>query len=107
MKGYGKIEHARECDGVVIVDAPDDTAATAPGHLQATRTTRLFTVEEAMEAKAEAPAAVVGLAGQVCQARGRGRRGGNRHARRRDRRHVAARSLPGSDSPAQVRRPVS
>ena len=65
MKGYGKIEHARECDGVVIVDAPDDTAATAPGHLQATRTTRLFTVEEAMEAKAEAPAAVVGLAGVI------------------------------------------
>ena len=46
-----------EYDGVVLIEAPDDTAAngavlafTAPGHLKATRTTRLFTVEEAMEA---------------------------------------------------------
>lgn len=49
--------HFGEYDGIVIVEAPDDTAVnaaviavTAPGHLKATRTTRLFTVEETMEA---------------------------------------------------------
>ncbi len=53
--------HFGEYDGVGIVEAPDDTAAnaavialTAPGHLKATRTTRLFTVEETMEAMRKA-----------------------------------------------------
>ena len=46
-----------EYDGVVIVELPDDTtamafvlAATAPGHLRATKTTRLMPPEEAMQA---------------------------------------------------------
>ena len=46
-----------EYDGVVIYEAPDDTTASAismvaatPGHLKASHTTRLFTVEETMEA---------------------------------------------------------
>lgn len=50
-----------EYDGVVLVDAPDDVTATAvvlaavaPGHLRATRTTRLMTVEEGMEAMRKA-----------------------------------------------------
>jgi uncharacterized protein with GYD domain len=50
-----------EYDGVVLVEAPDDATATAmviaagaPGHLKATRTTRLMTVEEAMEAMRKA-----------------------------------------------------
>lgn len=53
--------HFGEYDGVVILEAPDDTAAnaaviavTTPGHLKATRTTRLFTVEETMEAMRKA-----------------------------------------------------
>lgn len=48
--------HFGEYDGMVLYEAPDDTtanaiivAAIAPGHLKATRTTRLFSVEEAME----------------------------------------------------------
>lgn len=46
-----------EYDGVVLSEAPDDTtamavaiAAVTPGHLKAIRTTKLFTVEETMEA---------------------------------------------------------
>jgi uncharacterized protein with GYD domain len=53
--------HFGEYDGVAILEAPDDAAAnaaviavTTPGHLKATRTTRLFTVEEAMEAMRKA-----------------------------------------------------
>ena len=52
-----------EYDGVVISDAPDDTtaaaaaiAAVAPGHLKAIKTTRLFTVEETLEALRKAGA---------------------------------------------------
>ncbi len=55
--------HLGEYDGVGILEAPDDAAAnaavialTAPGHLKATRTTRLFTVEETMEAMRKAGA---------------------------------------------------
>lgn len=55
--------HFGEFDGFAILEAPDDVAAsaaviavTAPGHLKATRTTRLFTVEEAMEAMRKAGA---------------------------------------------------
>jgi uncharacterized protein with GYD domain len=50
-----------EYDGVLIFEAPDDTTATAvilaasaPGHLKATKTTRLLTVEETMEAMRKA-----------------------------------------------------
>jgi uncharacterized protein with GYD domain len=46
-----------EYDGHVIVEAPDDTtvmafiiAAITPGHLRATKTTRLYTPAEAVEA---------------------------------------------------------
>jgi uncharacterized protein with GYD domain len=46
-----------EYDGVGLFEAPDDTAATAvamavvtPGHIKAIKTTKLFTVEETMEA---------------------------------------------------------
>jgi uncharacterized protein with GYD domain len=46
-----------EYDGVVFAELPDDKAAIAivlaavsPGHLKANKTTRLFTVEETMEA---------------------------------------------------------
>lgn len=46
-----------EYDGVVLFEAPDDRAATAvavaaaaAGHLKAIKTTKLFTVEETMEA---------------------------------------------------------
>lgn len=53
-----------EYDGVVLVEAPDDTTATAmviaavsPGHVKATRTTRLMSVEEAMEAMRKAGSA--------------------------------------------------
>jgi uncharacterized protein with GYD domain len=49
--------HFGDYDGVAIVDAPDDTAATAaviavtaPGHLRATKTTRLMSVEEVLDA---------------------------------------------------------
>jgi uncharacterized protein with GYD domain len=45
-----------EYDGVVMVEAPDDTAASAAvlaavtaGHLKTIRTTKLFTVQETME----------------------------------------------------------
>jgi uncharacterized protein with GYD domain len=50
-----------EYDGVLLVDLPSDTAATAfvlaasrPGHVKATRTTRLMTVDETMEAMKQA-----------------------------------------------------
>jgi uncharacterized protein with GYD domain len=46
-----------EYDGVVLAEAPDDNAALAtaiaavtPGHVKAIKTTKLFTVEETMEA---------------------------------------------------------
>ena len=46
-----------EWDGVVVVEAPDDTTVTAAivaalgaGHLRASNTTRLFTAQEMMEA---------------------------------------------------------
>lgn len=45
-----------EYDGIVLLEAPDDTAANAislaavtPGHLKAIKTTKLFTVEETIE----------------------------------------------------------
>ncbi len=48
-------------DGVALIEAPDDAtaaatimAAAAPGHLKATRTTRLIPVTEAMEAMKKA-----------------------------------------------------
>jgi len=48
-------------DGVALYEAPDDTTATAiamvagsPGHLKASHTTKLFTVEETMEAMRKA-----------------------------------------------------
>ena len=50
-----------EYDGVVIVELPDDVsamgfvlAATSPGHLRATKTTRLMPPEEAMQAMQKA-----------------------------------------------------
>ena len=50
-----------EYDGVVILEMPDDAsamafvlAATAPGHLRTTRTTRLMPPEEAMQAMQKA-----------------------------------------------------
>jgi len=46
-----------EYDGVVLAELPDDIsaiatslAAVAPGHIKAIKTTKLFTVEETMEA---------------------------------------------------------
>ncbi len=54
-----------EYDAVVIWEAPDNAAsmtavlaAIAPGHLKASKTTVLFTVEEAMEAMGKAGAIV-------------------------------------------------
>jgi uncharacterized protein with GYD domain len=54
-----------EYDGIVIYEAPDETtasavvlAAVAPGHLKATKTTVLFSVEQAMEAMAKVGAIV-------------------------------------------------
>lgn len=48
-------------DGVIINEAPDDVTAAAvilaaisPGHVKTTKTTRLLTVEEAMEAMRKA-----------------------------------------------------
>ncbi len=50
-----------EYDGVALYEAPDDMTATAismaavsPGHLKASHTTKLFTVEETMEAMRKA-----------------------------------------------------
>lgn len=46
-----------EFDGVVLLEPPDDVAATAavlaalgPGHIKSSRTTRLMTIEEGTEA---------------------------------------------------------
>ncbi len=54
-----------EYDGVVIFEAPDAItcmgailAAIAPGHLRSTKTTVLFTMDEAMEAMGKAGAMV-------------------------------------------------
>lgn len=53
-----------EYDVVIIGELPDDTTATAvalaaisPGHLKAFKTTKLFTVEETMEAMRKAGSA--------------------------------------------------
>ena len=53
-----------EYDGVVVLEAPDDTtamaamlAAVAPGHLRATRTSRLISPSEAVEAMRRAQGA--------------------------------------------------
>jgi uncharacterized protein with GYD domain len=50
-----------EYDGIVLSEAPDDTTATAivmaavsAGHIKAVKTTKLFTVEETMEAMRKA-----------------------------------------------------
>jgi uncharacterized protein with GYD domain len=50
-----------EYDGVVLFEAPDDTSAAAavmavltPGHVRTTKTTKLLTVEEMMEALGKA-----------------------------------------------------
>jgi len=50
-----------EYDGVVLFEAPDDDAALAtsiaavsPGHVKAIKTTKLFTVEETMQAMRKA-----------------------------------------------------
>ena len=50
-----------EYDGVVLADLPDDIsaiatslAAVSPGHVKAIKTTKLFTVEETMEAMRKA-----------------------------------------------------
>ncbi len=56
--------HFGEYDGSLIFEAPDDTAAnalviaaTAPGHVKATRTTRLMTPAEAVAAMRKAQSA--------------------------------------------------
>jgi uncharacterized protein with GYD domain len=53
--------HFGDYDGVVILEAPDDSTALAwviavhaPGHLKTTKTTRLFTVAETMESMRKA-----------------------------------------------------
>src|SRR2546422_11063736 len=53
--------HFGDFDGTAIVEAPDDTtafaavlAAVTPGHIKTTRTTRLLTVEETLEAMKKA-----------------------------------------------------
>ena len=50
-----------EYDGVMLAELPDDNAAmasslaaVAPGHIKAIKTTKLFTVEEMMEAMGKA-----------------------------------------------------
>jgi uncharacterized protein with GYD domain len=50
-----------EYDGVLLLEAPDDVTATAvilaaiaPGHVRTTRTTRLMTVDETVEAMRKA-----------------------------------------------------
>jgi len=50
-----------EYDGVALVELPDDTTASAlalaavsPGHIKAYKTTKLFTVEETIEAMRKA-----------------------------------------------------
>ena len=53
-----------EYDGMAILELPDDTAATAavlaaiaPGHVKSSRTTRLMSVEETMDAMRKAGSA--------------------------------------------------
>jgi uncharacterized protein with GYD domain len=53
-----------DTDVVVVIEAPDDTAATAialaaiaPGHLKSTRTTRLYTAAEMLTALKKAQGA--------------------------------------------------
>jgi uncharacterized protein with GYD domain len=60
----GLYYHFGEYDGVLIFEAPDDTAANAlmiatvaPGHLKATRTTRLLTPGEVVVAMRKAQGA--------------------------------------------------
>jgi hypothetical protein len=60
LSQFHAYKHTRY-DGVVLVEAPDDTTTTAfvlaalsPGHLKAVKTTKLFTVEETMEAMRKA-----------------------------------------------------
>jgi uncharacterized protein with GYD domain len=60
----GLYYHFGEYDGVLIFEAPDDTAAnalvmavSAPGHLKATKTTRLMTPSEAVAAMRKAQSA--------------------------------------------------
>jgi uncharacterized protein with GYD domain len=50
-----------EYDGVVLTEMPDDASATsfviaaaAPGHIRATRTTRLMSIDETVEAMKKA-----------------------------------------------------
>jgi uncharacterized protein with GYD domain len=50
-----------EYDGVVLLEMPDDSAATAfviaavgPGHIRSSRTTRLMTVDETVDAMKKA-----------------------------------------------------
>ena len=50
-----------EYDGIALAELPDDTAASAlalaavsPGHIKTYKTTKLFTVEETMEAMRKA-----------------------------------------------------
>jgi len=52
-----------EYDGMVLLEAPDDVTATAmvlaavaPGHVKSTRTTRLMTIDETMQAMRKAGA---------------------------------------------------
>ena len=65
----GRLLHTYFCfgeyDAIVIFEAPDEVtassamfAAITPGHLKATKTTVLFTVEEAVEAMGKAGAQV-------------------------------------------------
>ena len=44
------------CDGVLVLEAPDETAAAAiaPGHLRATKTTSSFAMEQTVEAMGQA-----------------------------------------------------
>jgi len=52
-----------EYDGMALLEAPDDVTATAmvlatvaPGHMKSTRTTRLMTIDEAVQAMRKAGA---------------------------------------------------
>ena len=64
-KAGGRLLHTYysfgEYDGLIIFEAPDEATATAPllaaiskGHIKATKTTVLFTVEAAVEAMSKA-----------------------------------------------------
>lgn len=65
QKAGGKMNSLHYCfgeyDGVVMLEAPDDLSASAvvlaaltPGHIKTIKTTKLLTVEEAMEAMRKA-----------------------------------------------------